>query len=117
ALASDRRSKEREERDQRDVLGPEGGVRPVDQLVEIRGARAEAEGPRGRPVVLARREDPAAHAVDLLPHALQALAPDPAQGRHADPAAVDDAGAGVDVVLAAVARQLVVAVDEDDAPI
>src|SRR5206468_8249513 len=56
ALAPDRRGKEREEGNQRNALGPEGRVRPVDQVLEVRGGRAEAEGPRGRPVVLARRD-------------------------------------------------------------
>src|SRR2546426_8566440 len=38
-------------------------------------------------------------------------------GRDEDPTAVDDAGAGLHVVLDALARQLVVAVVEDHAPL
>src|SRR2546422_6909164 len=95
ALAPNRRGEEREERHQRDALGPEGRVRPVDQVLEVRRGRADAEGPRGRLPVLARREDPAADAVDALPDPLQALTRDPVGGRDEDPTAVDDAGAGL----------------------
>src|SRR5207245_762941 len=66
---------------------------------------------------LARREDPAADAVDALPDPLQALTRDPVGGGDEDPTAVDDAGAGLHVVLDALARQLVVAVIEDHAPL
>src|SRR5438552_11828942 len=90
ALAPDGRGEEREERHQRDTLGPEGRVRPVDQVLEVRRGRAEAEGPRRRLPVLARREDPAADAVDALPDPLQALTRDPVGGRDEEPTAVDE---------------------------
>src|SRR5256712_6451124 len=48
ALAPNRRGEEREERHQRDTLGPEARVRPVDQGLEVPRGPAEAERPRGR---------------------------------------------------------------------
>ena len=115
ALAADRGGEERHERDEGHVLEPERDVRAVDQLVEVGGRVAEPERPRGR-LLLARREDAAADVVDALAEPLHALAADAVVRRDLQAPLVDHAGAGLEVVLDAVAGQAVLAVVEDHAP-
>src|SRR5207247_1403158 len=73
ALAPDGGREERHERDERDVPHPERRVGPVEELVEVRGAGAEVEGPVGR-VAVARREDALLHAVDAFAKPFHLLA-------------------------------------------
>ena len=111
-LATDGRREEREVRDQRHVLQPEGGVGAVDEVLEVGGARADAERPRRR-VVVTGGEDAAPHPVDALAEPLQTLAHDPVVGRGPRLALVHHAGPGLDVVVDPLAGEPVLAVVED----
>src|SRR5437899_2223751 len=75
ALAADGSREERHERDERDVLHPEGGAGAVDEVLEVGVAGAEVEGPRRR-IVLAGGEHAALDLVDALAQPVHALAAD-----------------------------------------
>src|SRR5439155_13913772 len=115
SLAADGRREGRKVGDDRHRLGPEGRVPAVDEILEVRRGLAQVERPRRR-LVLARREHALADAIDALAQTLQTLAREAVVGRGVQLALIDDAGAGLDVVLDPLAGQPIVAIVEDRAP-
>ena len=112
-LSARRKITDARNEDDGDVAHPERGMPARHDVVEVREARAEPDGPV-RVVALAGGEGGVLPLVDAVADPVQAPPAQRVVGRGEGIGVVDDAGAGLEIVVHTVADQPVLAVVEDD---